>query len=43
MIQPPKGTRDFLPKEMAARQYAFDIAREVFERFGFEPIETPAI
>lgn len=43
MIQPPKGTRDFLPKEMAARQFVFDIAREVFERFGFEPLETPAI
>jgi histidyl-tRNA synthetase len=43
MIQPPKGTRDFLPKDMAARQFVFDIAREVFERFGFEPIETPAI
>jgi len=42
-IQPPKGTRDFLPKEMIVRQFVFDIAREVFERFGFEPIETPAI
>jgi len=42
-IQPPKGTRDFLPKEMAVRQYVFDISREVFERFGFEPLETPAI
>jgi histidyl-tRNA synthetase len=42
-IQPPKGTRDFLPREMAVRQYVFDIVREVFERFGFEPLETPAI
>jgi histidyl-tRNA synthetase len=42
-IQPPKGTRDFLPEEMAARQFVFDISREVFERFGFEPLETPAI
>jgi len=42
-IQPPKGTRDFLPQEMAVRQYVFDICREVFERFGFEPLETPAI
>jgi histidyl-tRNA synthetase len=42
MIQPPKGTRDFLPKEMALRQYVFDIARKTFERFGFEPLETPA-
>ncbi|HJW96929.1 MAG TPA: histidine--tRNA ligase [archaeon] len=42
MIQPPKGTRDFLPKEMAVRQQVFDTARKVFERFGFEPLETPA-
>jgi histidyl-tRNA synthetase len=42
-IQTPKGTRDFLPQEMAVRQYVFDIVREVFERFGFEPLETPAI
>ena len=41
-IQTPKGTRDFLPQEMILRQKVFDTARKVFERFGFEPLETPA-
>ena len=39
----PKGTRDFLPVEMARRNYIFDTIRSVFHRFAFEPIETPAL
>ena len=39
----PKGTRDFLPAEMARRNYIFDTIRSVFRTFGFEPIETPSI
>jgi len=39
----PKGTRDFLPVEMARRNYIFDTVRSVFRTFGFEPIETPAL
>jgi len=39
----PKGTRDFLPSQMAKRNYIFDIARSVFKKFGFQQIETPAI
>ncbi len=39
----PKGTRDFLPIEMARRNYIFDSIRLVFQRFGFQPIETPAM
>jgi len=38
-----KGFRDFLPEEALKRQYVINIIREVFERYGFEPIETPAI
>jgi len=38
-----KGTRDFLPVEVAKRQYIFDTIKSVFRRYGFEPIETPAI
>lgn len=38
-----KGFRDFLPAEALKRQYAVDIIRRTFERYGFEPIETPAI
>ena len=39
----PKGTRDFLPQEMARRNYIFDTIRTVFRAFAFEPIETPAL
>jgi histidyl-tRNA synthetase len=39
----PKGTRDFLPIEMVRRNYIFDVIREVFQRFGYLPIETPAM
>ena len=39
----PKGTRDFLPVEMARRNYIFDTIRSVFRAFGFEPIETPSL
>ena len=39
----PKGTRDFLPREMARRNYIFDVIRDVFKLFAFEPIETPAM
>jgi histidyl-tRNA synthetase len=37
-----KGTRDFLPAQMRNRQWVIDRLREVFVRFGFEPLETPA-
>lgn len=39
----PKGTRDFLPNEMARRNYIFDTIRKVYRKFGFQPIETPAM
>ncbi|HLV46290.1 MAG TPA: histidine--tRNA ligase [Flavobacterium sp.] len=38
----PKGTRDFSPNEVAKRQYMMSIIRQHFERFGFQPIETPS-
>lgn len=38
----PKGTRDFTPAEVAKRNYIFDIIKKHFERFGFQPIETPS-
>jgi len=37
----PKGTRDFNPEEVAKRNYIFNTIRGAFERFGFQPIETP--
>jgi histidyl-tRNA synthetase len=39
----PKGTRDFIPEEMVKRNYIFDTIRTVFQRYGFLPIETPAM
>lgn len=38
----PKGTRDFLPKEVARRTYIFDTIKSVFKTYGFAPIETPS-
>lgn len=38
----PKGTRDFLPTDVARRTYIFDTIRGVFKKYGFAPIETPS-
>lgn len=38
-----KGTRDFLPEQMVRRNYVINIIKSVFEKFGFEPLETPTI
>ena len=38
----PKGTRDFNPEQVAKRNYIFNTIRNSFERFGFQPIETPS-
>src|SRR5881397_2025251 len=40
--KPPSGTRDFLPDDIRRREYVVDIVRNVYERYGFEPLETPA-
>ena len=39
----PKGTRDFGPQEMAKRNYIFNTIRQVYELYGFSPIETPSM
>jgi histidyl-tRNA synthetase len=39
----PKGTRDFTPEQVRKRNYLFDIIREVFVRYGYQPIETPTL
>jgi histidyl-tRNA synthetase len=39
----PAGMRDILPEQMLKRQYVLDVVRSVFEEFGFEPLQTPAI
>ena len=39
----PKGTRDFGPAQMARRQFIFNNIRAVFQKYGFQPLETPAM
>ena len=38
-----KGTRDFLPEQMVKRQYVIHLIERIFEKYGFEPLETPAM
>lgn len=39
----PKGTRDFSPSVVAKRNYIFASIKKVFEKFGYQPLETPAM
>ena len=39
----PKGTRDFSASIIRKREYIFDTIKTVFELYGFEPLETPAM
>jgi histidyl-tRNA synthetase len=40
--KPPSGTRDFLPDDIRRREHVIGVVRRVYERYGFEPLETPA-
>ncbi|MDH3651161.1 MAG: histidine--tRNA ligase [Saprospiraceae bacterium] len=39
----PKGTRDFTPTQVYRRQYILQIIQSIFEKYGYQPIETPAM
>lgn len=39
----PQGTRDFSSLEVRRRQYIFSTLRQIFELYGFQPLETPAM
>ncbi len=39
----PKGTRDFGPQEMLRRKYIFNTIEKVFQKYGYLPLETPAM
>jgi histidyl-tRNA synthetase len=41
-FEPPSGTRDFLAGDLRVREHVFATIRDVFERYGFEPLQTPA-
>src|SRR5215213_8105820 len=45
MIKPqlPSGMRDFLPADVLRRQYVIDTVADVFETFGYEPLQTPVM
>src|ERR687894_868680 len=40
--QPARGMRDFLPEDVRKREYVIGVIKEVYKRYGFEPLETPA-
>lgn len=39
----PSGTRDFGPNELRKRNYIFGVIKNVFEKYGFQPLETPVM
>src|SRR5215813_9830632 len=41
--QPARGMRDFLPDDVRKREYVIGVIKEVYEKYGFEPLETPAV
>jgi histidyl-tRNA synthetase len=41
--QPARGMRDFLPADVRKREYVVGVIKSVYERYGFEPLETPAV
>jgi len=40
--QPARGMRDFLPEDVRKREYVIGVIKDVYQRYGFEPLETPA-
>jgi histidyl-tRNA synthetase len=40
---PARGMRDFLPVDVRRREYVIGIIKRVYESYGFEPLETPAV
>jgi histidyl-tRNA synthetase len=41
--RPARGMRDFLPEEVRRRDYVIGVITGVYRRYGFEPLETPAL
>ena len=40
---PARGMRDFLPEDVRRRQYVIGVIAEVYQQYGFEPLETPSV
>jgi histidyl-tRNA synthetase len=43
LTTPARGMRDFLPEDVRKRAYVIGVITDVYERYGFEPLETPAV
>src|SRR5262245_6008030 len=41
--EPARGMRDFLPEDVRRREFVIGVVKGVYERYGFEPLETPAV
>jgi histidyl-tRNA synthetase len=41
--QPARGMRDFLPDDVRRREYVIGVIADVYRRYAFEPLETPAV
>src|SRR6478736_4852574 len=41
--QPARGMRDFLPADVRKREYVIGVIKSVYQSYGFEPLETPAV
>src|SRR4029450_452535 len=41
--KPARGMRDFLPEDVRRRQYVIGVIADVYQKYGFEPLETPAV
>ena len=41
--KPARGMRDFLPADVRRRSYVIDVVAEVYQSYGFEPLETPSV
>ena len=41
--RPARGMRDFLPEDVRRRDYVIGVIADVYRRYGFEPLETPAL
>src|SRR5829696_4603646 len=42
-VRPARGMRDFLPQDVRRREYVIAIVEDVYRRYGFQPLETPAL
>ncbi|MGH9310069.1 MAG: histidine--tRNA ligase [Vicinamibacterales bacterium] len=42
-VRPARGMRDFLPQDVRRRDYVIGVVEDIYRRYGFQPLETPAL